>query len=275
MHFMHVTKKPKTVESYVKEVKDKTYRKKVEECNKATLRFLKGIWRDGKIDWNAHEDSDTVIKSIVLCATLVTKLRGKINVVVKEEYTGEKTYYTQPIVEEPERCIQALYALARGHALIRGRTQVTIDDLPVVIDVALSSAPWDRVIAFAYLLNKNKVTTKGLMEDLNCSRTKAIRTMKTLELLELVDLEEENIPTIGGEQTGYVMRLKKEFDWFTSEEFKNLWRIKLSDIIKPAEELTQQELKEAEKEAQALTPFIEKYACRARQLRRSIKIQEG
>jgi predicted transcriptional regulator len=147
--------------------------------------------------------------------------------------------------------------------------------LPVVIDVALSSAPWDRVIAFAYLLNKDKVTTKGLMEDLKCSRTKAIRTMKTLELLELVDLKEENISTSGGEQTGYTMSLKKEFSWFTTEEFRRLWRIKLSDIIKPAEELTQQESIETKKEAQVLTPFIKMYACRARQLRRSIKIQEG
>jgi len=275
MYFMHVTKKTKTMEKYVCEVKEKTYRRKVEECNKATLRFLKGIWRRGKIEWNLAEDLDSVVKRIVQLAILVTKLRGKINVVVKEDYTGEKTFYTEPIIEEPERCIQALYALARGHALIKGRTQITIDDLPVVIDVALSSAPWDRIIAFAYLLNKEKVTTKELMKDLKCSRTKAIRTMKTLELLELVDLEEENIPTVGGEQAGYVMRLKKEFDWFTTEEFKKLWRIKLSDIIKPAEELTQQESIETKKEAQVLTPFIKMYACRARQLRRSIKIQEG
>ena len=275
MYFMHVTKKTKTMEKYVCEVKEKTYRRKVEECNKATLRFLKGIWRRGKIEWNLAEDLDSVVKRIVQLAILVTKLRGKINVVVKEDYTGEKTFYTEPIIEEPERCIQALYALARGHALIKGRTQITIDDLPVVIDVALSSAPWDRIIAFAYLLNKEKVTTKELMKDLKCSRTKAIRTMKTLELLELVDVEEENIPTVGGEQAGYVMRLKKEFDWFTTEEFKKLWRIKLSDIIKPAEELTQQESIETKKEAQVLTPFIKMYACRARQLRRSIKIQEG
>ncbi|MDH5770167.1 MAG: hypothetical protein OEZ25_02610 [Candidatus Bathyarchaeota archaeon] len=222
------------------------------------------FWRKDKIEWSSTEDPNPIIKRMVQLAILVTKLRGKINVVVKEEYTGEKTYYTQPIIEEPERCIQALYALARGHALIKGRTQVTIDDLPVAIDVALSSAPWDRVIAFAYLLNKDKVTTKGLMEDLKCSRTKAIRTMKTLELLELVDLEEENIPTVGGAQTGYLMRLKKEFEWFTTEEFKKLWRIKLSDIIKPAEELTQQESIETKKEAQVLTPFIKMYACRAR-----------
>jgi len=268
MYFMHVTKKSKTTQRYVADVKEKTYRRKVDECNKATLRFLKGIWRKEKVEWNSPEDPNSIIERIVQLAKLVTKLRGKINVVVKEEYGGEKTFYSEPIIEEPERCIQALYALARGHALTKGRTQVTIDDLPVVIDVALSSAPWDRLIAFAYLLNKDKVTTKGLMEDLKCSRTKAIRTMKTIELLELVDLEEENIPTVGGEQTGYVMKLKKEFDWFTTEEFKKLWRIKLSDIIKPAEELAPLEVKQAEEQAEVLTPYLRMCVKSAMRLRR-------
>jgi predicted transcriptional regulator len=149
--------------------------------------------------------------------------------------------------------------------------------LPVVIDVALSSAPWDRVIAFAYLLNKEKVTTKELMKDLKCSRTKAIRTMKTLQLLELVDLEEEQIPTAGGEQIGYVMKLKNEFQWFTTEEFRKLWRIKLSDIVKPAEELTQPELKETQRQAEVLEPFLKIYAMSAKRLtkRRSNTKQEG
>src|SRR4030066_666796 len=112
----------------------------------------------------------------------------------------------------------------RGHALIQGRTQVDTSDLPVIIDVALSSAPWDRVNAFAYLLTKETATTNDLMVDLKCSRSKAIRTMKTLELLELVSLEEETVDTFGGEQKGYIMQLKDEFKWFKSYEFKQLWR---------------------------------------------------
>src|ERR1700690_4484605 len=66
------------------------------------------------------------------------------------------------------------------------------------------------------------------MVDLKCSRTKAIRTMKTLELLELVTLEEETLDTYGGEQKGYSMKLKDEFSWFKSAEFKQLWRLKVS-----------------------------------------------
>jgi hypothetical protein len=120
MYFMHVTKKARTTQRYVADLKEKTYRGKVDDCNKATLRFLKGVWRKEKVEWASGEDSDSILEKAVQLAKLVTRLRGKINVVVKEEYTGEKTYYSEPIIEEPERCIQALYTLMRGHALIQG-----------------------------------------------------------------------------------------------------------------------------------------------------------
>jgi predicted transcriptional regulator len=261
MYFMHVPKKARTTESYLKDLKEKSYRRKVDECNSATLRFLKGIWRKEKVEWNPTGDLDPTIEKIVQLAKLVTRLRGKINVVVKEEYGGEKTFYSEPIIEEPERCIQALYALMRGHALVQGRTQAAADDLPVVIDVALSSAPWDRVIAFAYLLNTEKVTTSELMQDLKCSRTKAIRTMKTLELLELVSLEQEKISTYGGEQTGYVMKLRDDFSWFMTQEFKGLWRIRLSDVVRPEKELTEAEAKV--EEAESLRSFVRLFIRRS------------
>ncbi|MCW4011132.1 MAG: primase C-terminal domain-containing protein [Candidatus Bathyarchaeota archaeon] len=232
MYFMQIIKKNKSNSSYVADLKQKNYRKKVEECNQATLRFLKGIWREERIEWCSADDPDNIIERVVQLAKVVTRLRGKINVVVKEEFGGEKTFYSEPIIEEPERCIQALYALMRGHALIQGRTRVDKQDLPVVIDVALSSAPWDRVNSFTYLLGREKVATKDLMTDLKCSRTKAIRAMKTLELLELVTIEEEAYPTSGGEQCGYVMRLNEEFAWFQSAEFRAMWRLKTEQAPK-------------------------------------------
>jgi hypothetical protein len=226
MYFMQITRKDKSTANYVADLKQKNYRKKVDECNQATMRFLKGVWHEERIDWDCTKDSDAIIEKAVLLAKVVTRLRGKINVIVKEEYGGEKTYYSEPIIEEPERCIQALYALMRGHALIQGRSQAHIADLPVIIDVALSSAPWDRINAFSYLLTKETVSTNDLIEDLKCSRSKAIRVMKMLELLDLVDLKEEAYQTCGGDQKGYVMKLKQEFNWFKSSEFQKLWRLK-------------------------------------------------
>jgi len=225
MYFMQVNRKDKSNTDYIADLtQQKNYRKRVDECNQATMRFLKGIWREDKFDWNNSNDPKDVLEKVVLLAKVVTRLRGKINVSVKDY--NDETHYTQPIIEEPDRCIQALYALMRGHALMQGRTQIQDDDLPIVIDVALCSAPWDRINAFYYLLSKDSVTTQDLTEDLKCSRMTAIRTMKTLELLDLVELQKEPYPTNGGDQTGYIMKLKQEFKWFKSAMFQSYWQLK-------------------------------------------------
>ncbi|MGA3060964.1 MAG: hypothetical protein ABSD92_11420 [Candidatus Bathyarchaeia archaeon] len=120
-----------------------------------------------------------------------------------------------------------LLSMMRGHALLQGRRQIAMEDLPVILDVALSSAPWDRILAFAYVLSKDKVNATELEKNLKCSRGKALRTMQTLKLLDLVNLSDHSrIVTNSGEQFAYEMHLKPEFKWFQSAEFRALWRQK-------------------------------------------------
>jgi len=227
MYFYEVGTERKTVDEHLAEMKKSTYRQRVKECNKATLQFLKNVWQTEEVNWNPKEDPEEILRRIIQLAQLLVRLRGKVNVAVKEEYGGEKTYYSTPTIEHADRAITALYNLARGHAIIQGRKQLTIKDLPIAIEVTLSSAPYDRVNAFKYLLKKGgSVTTSDLMRDLKCSRRTAIRSMKTLEILELVDLEKTSLDTDVGMRTGYTMRLKDEFEWFTSREFRKLWGIK-------------------------------------------------
>lgn len=161
---------------------------------------------------------------LVQVAKIVTKLRGKINLVVKDEFGKQEVNFSTPIIEEPARCVQSLYTLMRGRALLQGRHQISMEDLPVVLDVALSSAPWERLLAFSYLLGKNEVVAYDLEVNLKCSRNKALMTMRTLETLGLVHLQHKPVMTSGGEQLGYSMRLKPEFKWFQSKEFKAMWR---------------------------------------------------
>jgi len=113
MYFMYVSKKHKSKKERIKEIKERPYKEKIAECNKATLQFLKGIWSKKELVWNRQNDTDYVIERIIDLANLLVRLRGKVNVVVKEEY-GDKTYWTEPLIEEPERAIEALYALARA-----------------------------------------------------------------------------------------------------------------------------------------------------------------
>jgi Primase C terminal 1 (PriCT-1) len=101
MYFMQVVKKAKSNENYIADLKQKNYRKKVDECNQATLRFLKGIWREERLEWNSVDDEDSLMSRIVQLAKLVTKLRGKINVVVKEDYGRKETFYSDLLSKNP------------------------------------------------------------------------------------------------------------------------------------------------------------------------------
>jgi hypothetical protein len=224
MYFMEIVPKNKTNQDYIVDLTEGDYQEKVKVCNDATLRFLKGIWQDERIKWNAKNDDKELLDKVVQVAKIVTRLRGKVNLVVKEEYGKQEAYFTTPIIEEPARCIQSLYTLMRGRALLQSRSQISVEDLPVVLDVALSSAPWERLLAFSYLLGKNEVVAYDLELNLKCSRNKALMTMRTLETLGLVDLKYKPVMTSGGEQLGYAMKLKPEFQWFQSKEFKVLWR---------------------------------------------------
>lgn len=224
MYFMEITPKNKTVEDYVADLTGANYQEKVEACNQATLRFLKGIWQEERIKWDPTNDDKQLLEKVVQVAKIVTRLRGKVNLVVKEFGGQQETNFTTPIIEEPARCIQSLYTLMRGRALLQGRRQVSLEDLPVVFDVALSSAPWERLLAFSYLLGKKEVVAYDLEVNLKCSRNKALMTMRTLETLGLVDLHHKPVMTSGGQQLGYSMTLKPEFKWFQSNDFKTLWR---------------------------------------------------
>jgi len=227
MYFYEVGTERKTVDEHLAEMRKSTYRQRVEECNEATLRFLKNVWQTGEVNWNPKEDPEEILRRIIQLAQLLVRLRGKVNVAVKEDYSGEKTYYSTPTIEHADRAREALYNLAKGHAIILGRKQLTMKDLPIAIEVTLSSAPYDRVNAFKYLLRKEgSATTSDLMRDLKCSRRTAIRSMKTLEILELVDLEKTPIETEAGTRTGYTMQLKEEFNWFSSRKFRKLWGVK-------------------------------------------------
>jgi predicted transcriptional regulator len=227
MYFMEIQSKSKTNEDYVADLTGANYQEKVADCNQATLRFLKGIWREERLKWEPANDDKQLLDKVVQVAKIVTKLRGKVNLVVKQGYGTEEVNFSTPIIEEPARCIQSLYTLMRGRALLQGRQQISVEDLPIVFDVALSSAPWERLLAFSFLLFKEEVKTNDLETNLKCSRNKALMTMRTLETLGLVDLKAKQVMTIGGPQLGYAMKLKPEFKWFQSDEFRALWRQKM------------------------------------------------
>ena len=81
---------------------------------------------------------------------------------------GAEYAYTLAQIEDPSRAITQLRNLARGHALSKGRKYITLDDIPIVIQTALSTATLERVRTFELLVAmRGTLTTTQIVESLN------------------------------------------------------------------------------------------------------------
>jgi len=227
LFFLQMRGKERKKEEYVEQLKGEAYSEKLAACGNATRRFLTHLFSiqyPESIEWNREKDPKEVLEVIVRLAQLLARLRGIISVAAYsyETETGEKretAHHSYPIIELPDRAALMLYNLGRGHALTQGRTQIANQDLPLLIEVALSSAPQDRVQAFELLLRDNKpITAHQLEKELNYSRDSAYRTMKTLDILQLATLSQMQEKGV----TENFITIKPDLEWFQSEEFKKL-----------------------------------------------------
>jgi hypothetical protein len=107
--------------------------------------------------------------------------------------------------------------LAKGHALLYGRNYITLEDVPITIKTALSTAQIERVSLFDLLLAHNGVLNTTQMEDyLSFSPPTIRRIMTEFKATRLVKIEAV------GSSHQQSMCLKDEFRWFLSDEFKKL-----------------------------------------------------
>jgi len=222
LFFVNIASKEKDEETLANQLVN-SCRIKENLCREITTKFIESLWNkypDG-IDWNKTDDDKDMMKIIARIAKALAKLRSSIN--VWEDYAGDKKYnHTQPITEMPDRLNQSFYNLARGHAFIYNKKKIGLEDIKIVLKVALDSAPPNRSKIFRTLLEKNgKLSTEEVVKKLKCSRPTALILMKELSILGIVDL---NIDI--GEEVGLTaereITLKKKFEWFISEECQEL-----------------------------------------------------
>lgn len=195
-------------------------------CREATEEFIKTLWNKYPkgVFWNKENDDPRLMQIIARLAKILAKLRSSIN--VWEESFGQKKYnHTQPITEMPDRLNQLLYNLTRGHALVCGRENISQEDLKTTFNVALDSAPPNRAKIFKHLIYKDgRLATNEVMEILKCSRPTALKLMQEMTILEIVDTDgnlDDESETFGG-RPEQVITLKAKYEWFISEECKEL-----------------------------------------------------
>jgi len=114
------------------------YSAALQECKRLIGVHVQRVfeaWGDVRgVIWDGTTNSPSVMQWIVRFARLLAQTRG-----IRSTADG-----VVPLPESPHRANAVLYNLARGHALIHGRTMVVQEDLPCLAKVTLSSIPTER-----------------------------------------------------------------------------------------------------------------------------------
>ena len=163
------------------------YRDSVTACQGVVHAFLDSLFtRYGgvrKVEWNQENTPINVIEGIAQCARLLSIMRTPDD--------RKEGVPAQP--EAPYRANAVLYNLARGRALVHGRTQLDDDDLPMIAQVTLSSIPPDRraaLEAFAQNLGES-LSAQDLENATGRSRNTVLDLMDELTWLGVTEFEKQ------------------------------------------------------------------------------------
>lgn len=97
--------------------------------------------------------------------------------------------------EAPHRVANQLRSLARGRALIFGRSSVTGEDLELIQNICVNTAKEDRAKAIRYALKKEgKFLLDDCARDIYCAdKSEAMDRLRELCILGILNLEERNV----------------------------------------------------------------------------------
>jgi hypothetical protein len=213
LFFLSINSSGKSESELAAQIADQSYKEKEKTCRLATRDFLYGLWNTYPqgIDWDRKGDDRGITVIIARCAKLLASLRGAVNVWDDTSLTNDYKYST-PMVERPDRLNQLFNNLARGHALVRGRTQIAVDDLRAIIELCVDGAPTIRAKLFKKLIEHGgTMTTSEIERGLNCSKPTALKEMKTLQILGVCSQYENT----GRDNE---IALLEDFQWFLSDE---------------------------------------------------------
>ncbi len=207
------------------------FKRKERECRTATRNVLLTRWakHPGGVNWDKRSDPSELRRIVSRCAKLLAHMRGTLNV-WSDEDGGEKTqHHTNVVIEKPTRINQLLYNLARGHALICGRLQLTEEDMWPIIEVTLNSAQYNRIKLMEGLIKgAGTINTKLAEWAIGCSNPTALKEVESFRILGIVNVQDEKTGDPGRPEK--IVTLKEEFDWFCSEDCTRLRNMRPGEV---------------------------------------------
>ncbi len=156
--FLNVEREEKTEEELIQLIQDSNYLAKLVASRQAIHVFVKDrlffVHPRYSIDWDKQKDKKQVLKYIVKSCSLLRKLRAPLQIYESKTSSGiDIGYeYSAPLIEGPERVLNVVSYLAKGHAIIHGRNYLTEEELPLIFRVVFSSMPKDRADLFKLLV---------------------------------------------------------------------------------------------------------------------------
>ncbi len=205
------------------------YATKLAECRAVVHQFLPTLFEAYEgvrgVAWDQKADDSTIKKWIGQCAMLLAKMRSEPARVV--ESTFKEDEYTQGSSEAPYRAYAVLYNLARGHALVNGRTYLTWEDLPFLAQVTVSTIPPPYGRIFEALVGQedgqlSRAEVQAVMKVASPSTAKS--SMEDMEKMGVVQYVSE------GQGVESYLEFNAKWAWCRSEEFQSLLTPNLSKI---------------------------------------------
>lgn len=228
LFFLNMGAREKSEEELAEQITTLAYKEKEKICRSATKHFLYTLWQKhpNGVDWNKAQDKQEDKLIIARSARLLAKLRGVINVWKEWDTEGKEYSYNPPTKEMPDRINQLFYNLCRGHALVDGRTQINREDLRLIVELAIDSAPTIRAKLFRRLLENDGVMKTSEVEvALQCSKPTALKEMETLKILGVCSITQDSYGEVGEPEK--TLHLADDFKWFLSDECKAIRNIPL------------------------------------------------
>ncbi|MBP6084779.1 hypothetical protein KA517_00880 [Candidatus Gracilibacteria bacterium] len=228
LFFLNIDGREKSEQELVAQNSSSSFKEKEKICIELTADFLATLFSSAQegLTWDKSKDDQLALAIIARAAKLLAALRAPINIWRDHGDGGDN--HTTVIKEMPDRINHLLYNLARGHAACDSRNYITQDDLKVVLAVAYSSAPPQRVKVFKALLKHGgKLSTNLLRGEINCSQPTAIEEMKALAVLKVAYFTGGYDEDTNQERE---ITLHDNFRWFLTDEANALFPMSHTDL---------------------------------------------
>lgn len=179
---------------------------------------------DKHLKWDTENDDKKTIEYISKICIFLSHIRAHIPTRNTYESTsgGSNYNFDTPKFEDSKKLMNTLYNLARGHALLYGRDHIVFEDLKIILHVALSSIPKDRMNILKLLIQKKgSVNTFEVEKHLRVSKATALKEMKEIRLTEIV--EDSNINPTTKPISG--IKLKEQYEWLYEDRVNEILHI--------------------------------------------------